>query len=406
MSKNKTMKQYLFIAILALMALSACQNNSTLSNKAIIKNEPKVAKLLERNQALQQGKEWDAVQNNYAKNLNLLRTDSNQLEPKLQLAYLFINEARVTGEHPYYYPAALQLLEGIITKQPEDQDLLFLSLSAKAAVQLSLHQFQEALMTVKQALEINPHNAQVYGILVDAYVELGDYEKAIQMADKMVMIRPDLRSYARISYLREIHGDMEGAIKAMEMAVLAGIPGSEETAWTQLTLGNLYQEHKETDKAEQQYLQILAERPDYPFAIAALASIEVERENFAKAEILLDKALSIIPEVGFTIQKAELYKTLKQDEKALAIAKSVLPMLEEDTEAGHNMNLEFANVYANLLDDIDMALVYANKEYTKRPKNIDVNKTLAELYKMNKDFEKAEKHLKASQLKMPVSKDS
>jgi pentatricopeptide repeat protein len=406
MSKNKTMKQYLFIAILALMALSACQNNSTLSNKAIIKNEPKVAKLLERNQALQQGKEWDAVQNNYAKNLNLLRTDSNQLEPKLHLAYLFINEARVTGEHPYYYPAALQLLEGIITKQPEDQDLLFLSLSAKAAVQLSLHQFQEALMTVKQALEINPHNAQVYGILVDAYVELGDYEKAIQMADKMVMIRPDLRSYARISYLREIHGDMEGAIKAMEMAVLAGIPGSEETAWTQLTLGNLYQEHKETDKAEQQYLQILAERPDYPFAIAALASIEVERENFAKAEILLDKALSIIPEVGFTIQKAELYKTLKQDEKALAIAKSVLPMLEEDTEAGHNMNLEFANVYANLLDDIDMALVYANKEYTKRPKNIDVNKTLAELYKMNKDFEKAEKHLKASQLKMPVSKDS
>jgi pentatricopeptide repeat protein len=406
MSKNKTMKQYLFIAILALMALSACQNNSTLSNKAIIKNEPKVAKLLERNQALQQGKEWDAVQNNYAKNLNLLRTDSNQLEPKLHLAYLFINEARVTGEHPYYYPAALQLLEGIITKQPEDQDLLFLSLSAKAAVQLSLHQFQEALMTVKQALEINPHNAQVYGILVDAYVELGDYEKAIQMADKMVMIRPDLRSYARISYLREIHGDMEGAIKAMEMAVLAGIPGSEETAWTQLTLGNLYQEHKETDKAEQQYLQILAERPDYPFAIAALASIEVERENFAKAESLLDKALSIIPEVGFTIQKAELYKTLKQDEKALAIAKSVLPMLEEDTEAGHNMNLEFANVYANLLDDIDMALVYANKEYTKRPKNVDVNKTLAELYKMNKDFEKAEKHLKASQLKMPVSKDS
>lgn len=400
------MKQYLFIAILALMALSACQNNSTLSNKAILKNEPTVAKLLERNQALQQGKEWDAVQNNYAKNLNLLRSDTNQLEPKLQLAYLFINEARVTGEHPYYYPAALQLLEGIITKQPEDQDLLFLSLSAKAAVQLSLHQFQEALLTVKQALEINPHNAQVYGILVDAYVELGDYEKAIQMADKMVMIRPDLRSYARISYLREIHGDMEGAIEAMEMAVLAGIPGSEETAWTQLTLGNLYQEHKEIDKAEQQYLQILAERPDYPFAIAALASIEVERENFAKAEVLLDKALSIIPEVGFTIQKAELYKTLKQDEKALAIAKSVLPMLEEDTEAGHNMNLEFANVYANLLNDIDMALVYANKEYTKRPKNIDVNKTLAELYKMNNDAEKAEKHLKASKLKMPVLKNS
>ena len=51
------------------------------------------------------------------------------------------------------------------------------------------------------------------------------------MADKMVSIRPDLRSYSRISYLREIHGDMPGAIEAMKMAIQAGYPGYEDRAW-------------------------------------------------------------------------------------------------------------------------------------------------------------------------------
>lgn len=50
-------------------------------------------------------------------------------------------------------------------------------------------------------------------------------------------IRPDLRSYSRISYLREIYGDLDGAIEAMKLAVTAGYPGYEQTAWARLTLG-------------------------------------------------------------------------------------------------------------------------------------------------------------------------
>ncbi len=45
------------------------------------------------------------------------------------------------------------------------------------------------------------------------------------MLNRMVSIRPDIRSYSRISYLREIHGDIPGAIEAMELAVEAGAPG-------------------------------------------------------------------------------------------------------------------------------------------------------------------------------------
>ena len=151
--------------------------------------------------------------------------DPTAEEPKIKLAEVFINEARITGEHGHYYPAALQMLNSILDKPSENDDITFRALSHKAGVLLSLHQFAEALEVGQKAVTLNPYNAHIHGVLVDAYVELGEYEAAVKMADKMVSIRPDLRSYARVSYLREIHGDVDGAIAAMKLAVSAGYPG-------------------------------------------------------------------------------------------------------------------------------------------------------------------------------------
>ncbi|MEJ7661093.1 MAG: hypothetical protein WKG07_16480, partial [Hymenobacter sp.] len=61
----------------------------------------------------------------------------------------------------------------------------------------------------------------------------------MKMADKMNTVRPDLPAYARVSYLREIYGDMPGAIQAMDMAVKAGYAGLEQTEWTRVAPGHL-----------------------------------------------------------------------------------------------------------------------------------------------------------------------
>ena len=143
----------------------------------------------------------------------------------------------------------------------------------------------------KAALKLNKYNAQIYGILVDANVELGNYAEAIKMADKMVSIRPDLRSYSRISYLREIHGDNNGAIEAMTMAVTAGYPGFEQSEWTRLTLGNLYETNGDLDQAALQYQTILENRENYPFAIAALANIEIKKGNFEESRAIIKRSM-------------------------------------------------------------------------------------------------------------------
>ncbi|HEX7332829.1 MAG TPA: hypothetical protein VF290_15095, partial [Pyrinomonadaceae bacterium] len=51
---------------------------------------------------------------------------------------------------------------------------------------------------------------------------------AVQAAQRMIDLRPDSSSYARVSYLRELHGDTEGAIQAMTLALKAANPNDPE----------------------------------------------------------------------------------------------------------------------------------------------------------------------------------
>ena len=354
--------------------------------------------LLDRHEKLWHGNEWDDVQNAYGENRQKLIDNPDAKEPLLNLAYVYVQEARVTGEHPHYYPAALLVLDQLLQKEidlenPHDADLKFRALSTKAGVELSLHEFAKAKKTGEQAVALNPYNAAIYGVLVDANVELGDYETAVQMADKMVSIRPDLRSYSRVSYLREIHGDVDGAIEAMQMAVKAGLPGTDQTSWTLLTLGDLYKQYGQPDMAEKAYRAILTERPDYPFALAALADLEIEKGNFSEAEKMLDEATAVIPEVGFYGSLAKIYQATGRTEEFEKTFAEILAMMQEDTDAGHNMDMEFAHAYLDLKNDPDKALEYAMMEFEKRPKNIDVNGLLAKIYAAKGEAAKAAQHL-------------
>ena len=45
---------------------------------------------------------------------------------------------------------------------------------------MSQHQFADAKKLAEEAKTINPDNAYVYGVLVDANVELGNYEEAVE----------------------------------------------------------------------------------------------------------------------------------------------------------------------------------------------------------------------------------
>ena len=338
-----------------------------------------IADLLERPKGLGTEAEQRYVKESFQQIKNALVAAPQEWDLYIKLAQVYMLEARVSGEHGHYYPAALQVLDRVLMHAKEESHH-FQASFLRASVLLSLHRFEEALIYGERALAYNSHHALTYGTLVDAHVELGNYQQAIEMADKMNAIRPDLRSYSRISYLREIHGDIEGAIQAMEMAIQAGYPGQEDAAWCRLTLGDLFLTYGRLEEARDQYSLALEERPSYPFALAGMAKVCQEEENYAQALVWLDSAITLIPEIGFYEQKADIYQILGDTTQVRQLASEMLEMLQEDEESGHSMNLEYAKVYEDFLQDRGTALEYVLKEYHKRPGNSEVNHHLAALH--------------------------
>lgn len=375
-----------------LFTLFSCSPESE-NTAAKTADDADVPELLQRGENLNKGKEWDGVQNQYANAVNDLRAGRNVNNARIKLAEVYMTEARITGEHGHYYPAALEVLQKVKATEPEPTDIRFQALMHLASVQLSQHDFRSALETAKEGMAISPYNAQIVGALVDAYVELGEYDKAVAAADKMIQIRPDLRSYSRVSYLREIHGDIQGSLEAMSMAADAGYPGHEQTAWTRLTLGEMLARYGRTAEAKSQWELALAQREDYSFAMAALADLEIQEGNYEKAEEMLQRAAAIIPEFGYYVQLAHLYKDTDRPEKAQEMYDEILVMLEDDVNSGHNMNLEYADLYLNFDEDFDKAFTYANQEFAKRPKNIDVNRMMALIHLKKGNIEKARIHI-------------
>src|SRR3990170_101846 len=150
------------------------------------------------------------------------------------LGIAYVAEARVSGDPSWYPKAEGALTRSLRLNDNENVDAL-LGLGALA---LARHEFQRALGYGRSAAELNPYGADAYGVTGDALLELGRYEEAFEVFQTMVDTRPDLASYARVSYARELLGDVPGAVDAMELAFGAAGTGSDR-AWAAYRLGEL-----------------------------------------------------------------------------------------------------------------------------------------------------------------------
>ena len=169
------------------------------SNIARKANDPIAAletNLLPRKPGLNYKAEWEMIEHNARILRNKIRKNPNDLKSLLMLSSIFIQEGRNTGNHLYYNKVASTCIDLALAKDPGN----FEGLSFKATILLSQHCFEEALTIATMLKKTFPHNAYVYGLLVDAYVELGNYPEALAAADQMISIRPDIRSYSRIAY--------------------------------------------------------------------------------------------------------------------------------------------------------------------------------------------------------------
>ena len=204
----------------------------------------------------------------------ILRQEPNNAKANAMLGQAYLQRARESGD-PAYYTKAEILFERALKRQPRSVEAML----GKASLLMARHDFHEARDLARKVIQIDPDVVATYGILTDALVELGDYDEAIRTLEIMVRRKPNLSSYSRVSYVRELMGDMPGAIQAMKMAVDSGAPNAENTAWCMVQLGNLYLDEGQLNEAEAQFQRALIRFPDYAHAFAALARVAVARED-------------------------------------------------------------------------------------------------------------------------------
>jgi tetratricopeptide (TPR) repeat protein len=188
--------------------------------------------------------------------------------------------------------------------------------SGLASLALSRHDFHEALRLGRRAVAAAPGTARHHGVVGDALLELGRHREAFAAFDRMVELRPDVASYARVAYARELLGRPRAAIAAMELAAgAAGLRG-EPAAWAHVELGKLHFGLGELRAAERSYRLALAARPGYVFALDALARVEAARGRLPAAISLARRAVASVPLPQFAGTLADLYDAAGREAEA------------------------------------------------------------------------------------------
>lgn len=299
------------------------------------------------------------------------------------LAIAYIREARKSGDFSLNSKA-----ETAVNRALEIESDNYDAQRLQASLLLTFHKFQEGLEAGRKLQQKSPQDPFVYGVLTDANVELGNYKEAIDAAQQMVDLRPGMESYARVSYVRSLHGDSDGAIDAMKMAASIADPMDKEArAWTLTHLGNEYFKVGRYEEAEKQYDIALKVLPDYHFALSGKGTARAAAGDYENAVKFYTQSQEKVPLTQTIVPLGDIYKKigkLEEAQKQYELAEFI------EQKLGNTDQRTIALLWANQDIKLNEALEIARAEHEKRKDIFTADIYAWTLYKKGQ-FEEAKK---------------
>ena len=280
-----------------------------------------------------------------------------------QLAIALSRRARETSDVAYYAQAE-EALKKAAELAPDNFE------SAKIHVWLLLgrHEFPAALEAAKQLNKKVPDDVLVYGFLVDANAELGNYPDAENAAQWMLNLRPgNLPGMTRAAYLRELFGDVDGAYELMDMAYQATVPTeTEDRAWILSQMGHLRFVAGRTADAENILQQALVLFPGYHYALSNLAKVRITQKRYEDAVTLLRQRYEAAQHAENLYDLAEALELAGHEAEAKkAFAEFETKSLAEASRKD-NSSRELVFYYADHAQQPAKALEVARQEFSWR----------------------------------------
>ena len=228
------------------------------------------------------------------------------------LADALLRQTRVSGNAGLAQEAERVLL-AVLASDDERYD----ARRMLAATYLSQHRFGDALREAERCQVTRVDDAWVWGVIGDAHIERGEYDAAFDAFDRMAAIKPTAAAYARVSYARELRGDLPGALQTMQMAAEAtSAHDAESLAWHRAQLGHLYLEMGQLSDARREFLFAGHAFPGHPFAQAGLARVAEASGDLRSALDIVMTMLRTSPTPADLAYSGDLLAKLGQSEAA------------------------------------------------------------------------------------------
>ena len=211
----------------------------------------------------------------------------------------------------------------------------------------SLGRFDDAITEYKMAIWLDSLNIQACRHLCQAYEELGDYDSAVDIYEKLIQIMPNMPDvHSNLANILYVKGDIEGAISHFQTAVTLN-PRKQWTSIINQTLGYVYQEGKnDINAAITSYQSAYLLTPEDIDIYINLGSAFYDKEDYANALTVYRNALDLDPKnakihcnLGFLYWgKGDLDEAMKEYEMAI--------------EYDPNYDIAYNNLGVIYLDDL------------------------------------------------------
>ena len=318
-----------------------------------------------------------------AKWLSIIKQGTKNDTAWVHLGNALMQKVRETGDETQYRQAEYAYRQALAVRPKNVAATIGI-----AWVNGGLHRFGQSIEWAEKALDLDPQNPDAHGLIADAKVEFGDYEAAKEHIQKMLDNRPDLSSYSRAAHLLFLTGDVQKATWLMRMAIDAGGPYAENTAWCRAQLAMMLWNTGALSLAEQELDRALKTAPNNYYVLDAIGKIKSAQKDYDTAIDYYTKAIIVTPNPKTLIALGDLYIIKGEREKADEQFRRVVKQHSHEGAHVHHGNILLARFYADHDRKLPEALKEAETVYMNY-KNVFVTDTLAWCYYKNGRYEEA-----------------
>ncbi len=218
------------------------------------------------------------------------------------------NAVELSCESPMSIVSAIEFIEEYYPEKVDDLIDLYTILTARAP-ELSRCYYELGHLYLKKedkisavnafslALKNEPENPFYLNSLAFAYVQLEQYDGAIELYQKALNLNPDnewssVVAQALAAIYHQVKGNSDAALSMLQNALLL----TKEKAPIYQAIADVYYDIEDLDRAIEYYNHSLDENCDNPKAYSRLAMAYWEKDYIEKAIIYYSKAIDLDPE--------------------------------------------------------------------------------------------------------------